>query len=151
MADPFTPKFVDLVCNYTATTGIGNFTVGPTVNGFSSFASALQTGDTFYYAALSLDKPAEREVGRGTLQANGTIARDPVSGTKTNFSTGTKLLTLVAAAEWFNAVQAGGSGSNAGFAATRTALAASSQRLAPIVLSELGREGLFVFDGSNLS
>src|SRR5437868_13404436 len=61
----FTPKFVDLVCNYTATTGTGNFTLGPTVNGFSSFASALQPGDSFYYSAIGIDKPVEREVGRG--------------------------------------------------------------------------------------
>src|SRR5438094_488501 len=101
MADPFLPKFVDLVCNYTSTTGTGNFTLGPTLNGFSSFASSLQPGDGFYYSAIGIDKPAEREVGRGALQANGTIARDPISGTKTNFSTGTKILSLVAAAEWF--------------------------------------------------
>jgi hypothetical protein len=39
-------------------------------------------------------------VGRGTLLAGGVIARDPVSGTKTNFSAGTKSIALVAAAEW---------------------------------------------------
>jgi hypothetical protein len=110
MADPFQPKFVDLVCNYTSTTGTGNFTLGPTVNGFSSFTSALQPGDSFYYSALGIDKPAEREVGRGTLQANGSIARDPVSGTKTSFTGGTKILQLIAAAEWYNSVQAGASG-----------------------------------------
>src|SRR5438445_2990585 len=151
MADPFTPKFVDLVCNYTTSVGTGNFTLGPVLNGFSGFTQALQPGDSFYYAAIGIDKPAEREVGRGTLQANGTISRGPVSGTLTNFSTGTKILTLVAAAEWFNAIQAAGSGSGASFAATRSALAGTSQRQSPFILSEAGREGLFVFDGSNLT
>ena len=62
MAD-FQPRFVDLVRNYTTTTGTANFVVGVAVNGFSSFSSALQPGDSFYYSALGIDKPLEQRVG----------------------------------------------------------------------------------------
>lgn len=150
----FTPKFVDLVRNYTMTTGTGNFVLGATVNGYSSFTSALRTGDQFYYSALGIDKPLEREVGRGMLQADGTISRDPISGVTTNFSAGIKSLSLIAAAEWFNTMQAGGGSGSGGAqtsADTRSALASLAQRQAPVVLAEPGREGLFVFDGSNVS
>ena len=64
MADPFQPRFVDLVRNFTSTQGTGNFVLGPAVNGYTSFGSALQPGDSFYYSAIGVDKPNEREVGR---------------------------------------------------------------------------------------
>jgi hypothetical protein len=105
MAGSFQPKFVDLVRNYTTSSGTGSFTLGTAVNGYASFATALEVGDSFYYAAIGVDKPAEREIGRGTLLAGGKISRDPISGTATNFSTGTKALALVASAEWFSAAQ----------------------------------------------
>lgn len=146
----FQPRFVDLVRNYTTTTGTGDFVPGAAVNGYSSFASALQPGDRFYYSAIGIDNPAEREVGRGTLKADGAIARDPVNGALTPFTAGLKSLSLIAAAEWFNNVQAGGSGGGAELPASRAALASSAQNQ-PAILTEAGREGLFVFDGSNLS
>src|SRR5206468_8920481 len=94
--------------------------------------------------------------GRGTLQANGTISRDPISGAKTNFTSGTKSLALIAAAEWFTTIQAGAGGSSSSAAApavatTRTELSALSARQFPALLVEPGREGLFVWDSSNLS
>lgn len=150
MADPFQPRFVDLVRNYTTTQGTGNFVLGPAVNGFTSFGSALQTGDSFYYSAIGVDKPAEREVGRGILLGNGSISRAALIGTLTNFSSGTKSIALIAAAEWFNAVQAG-AGSLPVVAANRTAIASATSQQVPALLTESGREGLFVFDGSNLS
>ena len=101
MADPFQPKFVDLVRNYTTTVGTDDFVLGPAANGFADFAAALQVGDRFYYAALGVDNPADTEVGRGTLLAGGVIGRDPVSGTKTNFKSGTKTISLVTAADWY--------------------------------------------------
>ena len=101
MADPFQPTFVDLVRNYTTTMGTDDFVLGPAANGFADFAAALQVGDRFYYAALGVDNPADTEVGRGTLLAGGVIARDPVSGTKTNFKSGTKTISLVTAADWY--------------------------------------------------
>src|SRR5215210_56116 len=112
MADPFQPKFVDLVRNFTTTTGTGNFTLGAAVNGYASFASALQPGDRFYYSAIGVDKVTEREVGRGTLQPNGTISRSPTSGSLTSFTTGTKTISLIAAAEWFTTIQAGAASSS---------------------------------------
>jgi hypothetical protein len=150
----FTPTFVDLVRNYTLTTGTDNFVLGAAVNGYASFAQALQVGDSFYYSAIGIDKPLEREVGRGTMQADGTISRDAVSGIKTNFSNGIKSLSLIAAAEWFNNLQAvaaaGGSGGST-TADTRSAMAGLAQHQLPILLVEAGREGLFAFDSSNLS
>lgn len=104
MAELFQPKFVDLVRNYTTTIGTDDFVLSAAVNGFSSFTEACEPGDTFYYAAVGVDKPAEREVGRGTLGPNGTISREPTTGTKTNFSSGTKSIALVAASEWFSEV-----------------------------------------------
>src|SRR5437868_4447220 len=140
----FTPKFVDLVRNTTTTQGTGNFVLGPAATGFTSFIAALQPGDTFYYSAIGVDKPAEREVGRGTLQANGTISRDPIGGALTNFSNGTKTIALIAAAEWYAQVQGA-------TAASRAALAATPHTQGAALLCEAGREGLFVWDGSDLS
>ena len=151
MADPFTPKFFDLVRNTVTTVGTGNFTLGPAVNGYSGIAQALQVGDGFYYSCIGIDKPAEREVGRGTLLAGGAVSRDPISGTKTNFTTGSKSIALIAAAKWFSSVQAGAGGASAGFAASRGALAAMADRQKPVVLAEAGREGLFVWNASDLS
>jgi hypothetical protein len=148
----FTPKFVDLVRNTTTTTGTGNFALGPAVNGFTGFSQALQTGDSFYYSCLGVDKPAEREVGRGTLLAGGSISRDPISGTKTNFTSGTKTIALIAAAEWFAGMQAGGAGGTApAIAVTRDEVAAMTDQQKPVVMCERGREGIFAWDGSNLS
>lgn len=100
----FAPKFIDLVRNYTTTNGTNDFDLGPAVNGFASFADVCAAGDTFYYSATGIDNPSEYEVGRGTFQSNGKISRDPISGTKTDFSSGNKSIALVAAAEWFAAV-----------------------------------------------
>ena len=108
MADAFTPRFVDLVRNYTSTVGTGNFVLGPAATGFTSFASALQPGESFYYSVIGFDKPGEREIGRGTLNADRTISRDPLNGMLTQFTGGTKLIALVTAAEWYEKVQAAG-------------------------------------------
>jgi hypothetical protein len=144
----FTPKFVDLVRNFTTTVGTGNFVLGPPVNGFTSFAAAMQVGETFYYSTIGVDNPNEREVGRGTLQADGTIGREPIDGTLTDFTIGTKTVALIAAAEWFNQIQAGGAAAGGALgtavAASRTALAAAATGL-PALLTEAGREGLFAF------
>ena len=146
MADAFQPKFVDLVRNTTITTGTGNFLLGPAVPGYNSFSTACAAGDSFYYSAMGLDRPSEREIGRGTYLAGGSISRDPVSGTKTNFSAGTKSIALIAAAEWFASIQAGG-----GAMATRAALAGTTKRGEAQFLAEAGREGSFLFNPSNLS
>lgn len=142
MASPFQPKFVDLVRNTTTTVGTLDFALGPPVIGYTSFTVAVQIGDSFYYSAIGVDKPNEREVGRGTLQANGTISRNPISGPKTNFSMGNKTVALIAAAEWYSQVQA------AGGVASRVALASALGQGA-ILLCEPGREGVFAWDPSN--
>jgi hypothetical protein len=148
---PFEPTFVDLVRNFTTTTGTGNFVLGAAVNGYTSFASALQTGDSFYYSAIGVEKPAEREVGRGSLLANGTISREPISGSKTNFTNGTKTISLIAAAEWFTSVQAGAGAGPAPAAVATRAVLANAPTHVPALLTESGCEGVFVFDPANHS
>src|SRR5689334_2762925 len=137
MADVFQPKFVDLVRNLTTTTGTADFLLGPPVNGFTSLLAECQVGDSFYYSAIGIDRPGEREVGRGTLLAGGVIRRDPTAGTKTNFSAGTKVVAIIAAAEWFARVEAGGA------VASGAALAGASSSQRAALLCETGREGQF--------
>jgi hypothetical protein len=152
---PFTPKFVDLVRNLTAITGTGPVTLGSAVNGFTSLAAAVSVGEQFYYCIQGLDMPSEREVGRGPMQANGTVARQPISGTLTNFTTGAKTIAMVAAAEWFARLEGVANGGGVGGVlfdvATRTALAARTPRSGGVQLTEAGREGLFTFDAANLA
>jgi hypothetical protein len=147
MADPFQPRFVDLVRNYILTQGTGNFVLGAAVNGYRSFASAVNAGDSFYYSAIGIDKPAEFEIGRGTLQPDGTISREPIGGSLTSFTDGNKAIALVAAAEWFETIQ----NSSASAAPTRATLAALTDRSRPTLLNEPGRGGLFAFDPADLS
>lgn len=146
----FAPTFSDLVRNYTTTTGPGNFMLGDAVTGYRSFASAVKPGDNFYYSAVGIDRPSEFEVGRGTLQADGTISRDPLTGVPTDFSNGYKTVALIAAAEWYQTVQAG-SALAATTAQTRGALAGLADKSKPVLLGEWRREGVFVFDPSDLS
>ena len=147
MADAFTPRFVDLVRNYTTTVGTGDFALGPEVNGYIGFAAALNAGDAFYYSCVGVDKPAEHEVGRGALTASGTISRDAISGTRTNFTSGTKSIALITAAEWFE--KANGALGATSTAAHRGELAGATG--ASVYLCESGREGRFIFDASDLS
>lgn len=145
---PFTPKFVDLVRNFTTVQGTGPVVIGAAVSGYTGLAQALGAGDQFYYCLQSVDKPQEREVGRGTLQADGKVAREPISGPPTNFSSGTKTIALVAAAEWFSRLDGMGGATQA---ASRAELAAKDPAAGPALLAEPGREGLFVFMASDLS
>lgn len=146
MASAFTPKFADLVRNYTSTDGTADFDIGPPVNGFTSFKDAVQVGDRFYYSAAGIDFPGETEVGRGTLVAGGLIAREPLRGPKTKFSTGLKSIALVASADWYAQVQ----DRSVAQVATRADMA-SAPTAAPVLLTEQGREGLFAFDAHDLS
>ena len=111
MAEAFTPRFVDLVRNTTHTQGTDNFVLGAALSGYRSFAEAVLPGESFYYSCIGVDKPSEREIGRGTMEIDGTISRIATNGELTSFTAGTKTIALVAAAEWFNSVQsAGGAG-----------------------------------------
>ncbi|MCW3798615.1 hypothetical protein OMW55_12440 [Sphingomonas sp. BN140010] len=154
----FTPRFVDLVRTYTTTQGTGPVVPGAAVQGFSSFAEALNFGDQFYYCMQGIDHPSEREVGRGSFQADGTITRQPVSGTATDFSSGAKTISLVTAAEWFTQQQSAIGTATPGAVvsiATRAELSeaggGSPGNGSVRWLREGGREGLFVFDSSDLS
>lgn len=149
MAEPFQPRFVDLVRNYTTTQGTGNFVLGPAVNGYRSFATEIQPGESFYYSVVGIDKPAEFEVGRGTMQADRSISRDPIGTGLTGFTEGNKSIALVAAAEWHEKIHAG-TAIAAASAASRSELAAMDTAR-PAMLTEPGREGLFVFDPSDRS
>ena len=152
---PFTPKFVDLVRNVTTVQGSGPAALGAAVPGYTGMAEAVLPGEQFYYCIQGIDKPAEREVGRGTMQVGGTIVREPIGGTPTSFTGGTKTIALVAAAEWYARIELGsqaGQGSASLTVDSWTALAAKPiVNPAPTILTEAGREGLFVFDASNLS
>jgi hypothetical protein len=148
----FTPKFVDLVRNYTTVEGSGPVVPGAAVSGFAGFGEAVLPGERFYYCVQGVDRPAEREVGRGTMQADGSIAREPISGALVEFTKGTKTVALVAAAEWFSKVEQGGGGSGAASVASRAAMAdAVHGPGASLLLTEAGREGLFLFDPGDLS
>ena len=150
MALSFTPKFANMVRVTTSTQGTGPFLCGPAVTGFASFAESVSAGDSFYYSVQGVDKPQEREVGRGTYLANGTITRQPLDGSLTHFSSGAKTIALVAAAEWYADVQSSlGQGGESAVAATRAALAAFDRNgSGACFLKEAGREGMFVWDAT---
>ena len=71
----FTPKFVDLVRSIATVQGTGPVAVGSAVNGYTSLADAVSEGEQFYYCIQGVDRPDEREVGRGTMLADGLMAR----------------------------------------------------------------------------
>lgn len=157
MTLPFTPKFVDLVRTLTMTQGLGPIIPGAAVRGFSGFAETLQPGDQFYYCMQSVERPDEREIGRGTLADDGSIARDPLNGEPTAFSPGAKTVALVAAAEWFekqeSAARLGGGGSSGEATIVRDRVTLGglpTEAGAAMLLSEQGREGLFVFTEADL-
>lgn len=168
MAESFVPRFKDLVRCYTSTVGTGDFALGPSLSGFSSFAEKLQPGDQFYYSCIGIDKPAEREVGRGTLVNATTIARQPTGGGATSFTKGNKTIALVAAGEWFNGIDQ--SVANLQGQVSTLAAEAGSKRIEAVqiaedmaklaslshndpaaILTEIGRDGAFRWDGSNLA
>ena len=139
---PFTPKFIDLVRSVATVTGNGPVTIGSAVSGFTSLADAVGTGDQFYYAIQGVDKPQEREVGRGTMQADGRVGRQAIGGSLTNFTSGTKTIALVTPAEWFARLD----GAMVS-AASRAELAGKEgQANARAYLAEGARAGTFVFD-----
>lgn len=149
---PFTPKFVDMVKSLTNSTGTGAVQPEAAVSGFTSLTAAVSAGEQFYYCIQGVAKPGEREVGRGTMQVNGMVARDPINGILTNFTSGTKTIALVTAAEWFAKVEQGGSGGGSLTVPGLTELAAlPTANGAAAMLTATGREGLFVFDAGNLS
>ena len=140
----FAPKSVDLVRNIATVSGTGPGRVGAAVGGFASLSGAVAAGEQFYYCLQGLDKPDEREVGRGTMQADGRVSRQAVSGELTSFTGGAKTIALVAPAEWFGKLEGA-----LLTAATRGELAGKDAGLA--YLAEAGRAGTFLFDPTDLS
>ena len=134
MPSSFRPKFADLVRNFTSTSGTGNIVLGAAVAGHSSLAASVAVGEQFFYCMQGIDRPAEREVGRGTMAANGTIVRAPIGAAPTNFGGGIKTIALVVAADWFAGVGDwinGGADSLAGLAtANKTSLVAALNEVA---------------------
>ena len=143
---PFTPKFADLVRNAATVIGTGPVTIGVAVSGFASLTDAVGPAEQFYYCLQGVDKPQEREVGRGTMQADGRVARQPISGSATNFTSGAKTIALVAPAEWYARLDGAMTS-----AASRAELAGKDVATGRAFLAEGGRTGTFVFDPSNLS
>jgi hypothetical protein len=84
----------DRVKETSTTTGTGTFTLAGSATGFQSF-SVIGNANTVYYAIVNLSA-SEWEVGLGTYTSSGTLlSRDTVlessnSGSKVNFSAGTK-------------------------------------------------------------
>jgi hypothetical protein len=118
------------------------------VTGFASFAESVSAGDSFYYSVQGVDKPQEREVGRGTYLVNGTITRQALSGPLTHFSRGAKTIALVTAAEWYAGVQESlGQGGQSDIVNNRAALVVPAAGAAgSCFLKESGREGMFAWD-----
>ncbi|MCJ8191770.1 hypothetical protein [Sphingomicrobium aestuariivivum] len=99
--------FSDLVRETSSTTGGDNFVLDGAAAGFRRFIDSVATGAQFHYSAVGVDKPQEVEVGLGTLEADGSIARTVATGSLTNFTPGTKTIALVAGASWFAEADAG--------------------------------------------
>lgn len=84
----------DRVKETTTTTGTGTITLAGAVTGFQAF-SAIGNGNTTFYT-IAGQGTSEWEVGIGTYTSSGTtLSRDSVlsssnSGSKVNFSAGTK-------------------------------------------------------------
>ena len=144
---PFTPKFVDLVREQHDGAGHRRGDRwGQRVGASPGSPRVSRPGDQFYYCIQGVDKPAEREVGRGTLQADGTIAREAMRA----------LRRLYQRHQDDRADRGGGmvhqdrAGAGGIGRGERDELggAGRGQRSdgACLVLVEVGREGLFLFD-----
>ena len=104
----------DRVRETTTTTGTGTVTLAGAVTGFQSF-SAIGNANTTYYT-IAGQGTAEWEVGIGTYTSSGTtLSRDTVlassnSGSKVNFSAGTKDVFVTYPAEYTANAVGGGIG-----------------------------------------
>lgn len=142
----FTPVFADLTRNFTMVEGTGPALLGAAASGHSGIAEMLNPGDRFFYSLQSLSDPAEREVGRGTLLADGAVAREPSDGAApVDFGAGAKTITLVAAAEWFRKVEAGAAGGSGALPSLAALAALEPAAGDSATLGMAGRAGLFVF------
>lgn len=141
---------IDAVRNYTMTTGVGNFVLGAAASGCRCLKSAVKTGDSFYYSVVGIDKPAELEVGRGTMHSNGTIEREALGAAATDFSAGYKTITLLGVGELCAAIEAAAAAGPIPMP-SRDAIAMLADVSKPVLLQEPGRTGIFTFEPGNLS
>jgi hypothetical protein len=106
--------FADRVKETTTTTGTGTVTLAGAATGYQSF-SAIGNGNTTYYT-IAGQSGSEWEVGQGTYTSSGTtLSRDTVlassnSGSKVNFSAGTKDVFVTYPAEYASFATGGGVG-----------------------------------------
>lgn len=109
---PFIPVFADLVRAVTTSVGTGPVAPVAAVAGHRTFAAAVSVGDQFYYSIEGGGPPVQWETGRGTLQADGAIAREALTssadGALVDFAAGEKTIALTVAGEWYAKVEAGG-------------------------------------------
>lgn len=103
-APPFYLLPKDFIRQETTTTGTGDLTLGATPAGFSAFNTQYTTGYQFYYTIKHTTIPAEVETGLGTYTASGGIARVATTGGNTNFSAGTKTVSVVMGAPFYMSV-----------------------------------------------
>lgn len=102
----------DRVKETSTTQGTGTFTLAGAMTGFQSF-SVIGNGNTTFYT-IALQGGSEWEVGIGTYTSSGTtFSRDTVlsssnSGSKVNFSAGTKEVFVTYPSE--RAITGGGGG-----------------------------------------
>jgi hypothetical protein len=102
----------DRVKETSTTQGTGTFTLAGAMTGFQSF-SVIGNGNTTFYT-IALQGGSEWEVGIGTYTSSGTtLSRDTVlsssnSGSKVNFSAGTKEVFVTYPSE--RAITGGGGG-----------------------------------------
>lgn len=88
-------RIADRVQESSTTAGTSDLSLGGAATGFRTFGSVLSNGDTTWYMVVA---GAEWEVGIGTYNA-GVLARTIVlsssnSGSKVNFSAGTKTVAI---------------------------------------------------------
>ena len=91
-------KTNDRVKETSTTTGTGSVTLAGAATGFITFNAGIGNSNTTYYTIVGEDQPSEWEVGIGTYTHSGTsLSRDTVigssnGGSKTDFSSGTKIV-----------------------------------------------------------
>jgi hypothetical protein len=101
----------DRVRETSTTIGTGNFTLAGALTGYQTFDSALDTGDTTYYA-IADQGGANWEVGIGTFTSPATLARTTIlsssnGGSVVTFGAGTKDVFISLPASKTNTVEAG--------------------------------------------
>jgi len=103
--------FADMVQETSKTNGIGKFILSGATPGHRPFASVVQTDQNFQYAIHGLTHEGEWEIGEGSLDQDGALLRSVLTSSENNqpvdFSEGIKSVSLIVAADWYAAQDAG--------------------------------------------